>query len=312
MESYELLGEVGKGSFGTVYKVKKSGKIIALKVIKLDDPVIGKEAENEVKYLKEISDPCIPSLACYINSTIIDNKLYLETDFISGQDLNKFGKYYRDKGLINLGTYLLAIIGDLIPAIKYLHDKDIIHRDIKPENIIINDQNRPILIDVGLACTARDSEKCDDCCPGSAGTPLFMSPETVLNRVAYPISDIWSLGATIYHTYNGRYVFSGNTFKQLKSNMISKPVPELNSMNPKLNKLIKLMLVRNYENRLSTTGVINFLNNVQMRKENVEEFVEINEDIEKPEYVKTSQPIPIPKQLSKRSMIRNRIDEYLL
>ena len=264
----EYIKKLDEGKFGSVWKVKKGDKIIALKEIKLIDEKMKKQALLEVKLLKEISDPCILSLSCIYDYYIKDNTLYIEMEYIDGVTLKDFAASF--KGFPILYRHLLAIIKDIIPGIQYLHSKGIIHRDIKPENIMIDKNNQPKLIDIGLACKALyggyENGGCDintkpiECCFGTAGTPLFMAPETMLNNVSYFASDVFSLGASIYDSATGKDLYPGiRNYKELIHFVRKGDIPKLNTPNVQLNSLVNKMLTFSVLDRITTEQILEYL-----------------------------------------------------
>jgi serine/threonine protein kinase len=278
MEKYDLQKELGKGEFGSVWKAinKSNNKIVALKIV--DVGTRKKEALKEVELLRNISTPkCFPALACFYDYYVDDkdNKLYLEMEFIEGITLTEFSEKFENS--VKLYKYLVAIIGDIVPAIQYLHDHGIIHRDIKPDNIMIDQKNQPKLIDIGLACTiykkedllGNNIEKCFvpgtfkkiPCCRGNAGTPHFMAPETLLNAMSYFVSDIWSLGATMYFSATGKNVFEPyrQTMEALKQLVELEDVPELKTPNVILNSLVRRMLQKEVAARITTKEIMDFM-----------------------------------------------------
>src|SRR5665647_2545959 len=105
METYTKISLLGKGGYGVVYKSinNTNNKVVALKII--ENPQL--DVNNEIQILKLLSNPCNPSLACYYNSFIDNNKLYIETEYIDGIDLLTFHKKQKNT------SHLIAILKDL-------------------------------------------------------------------------------------------------------------------------------------------------------------------------------------------------------
>ena len=260
---YQYIKKLGQGGFGEVWKVIKDGKVIALKKIELSGEQMKKAAVKEAEMLKEVSKKCIPSLVCFYDYHVEDYILYIEMEYIDGVTLNKFAEPLRNSSKLN--KYLLAIIKDITTAIQYLHSFGIIHRDIKPENILIDSNYQPKLIDIGLACRTGE-DKCSllgkplDCCKGTAGTALFMSPESLLNNVSYFVSDVYSLGAAIYFASTGEFLYhpSPKKYEFLIRLVKEARTITLNTTNIQLNNLVNKMLIYYPSKRIKVEQILDF------------------------------------------------------
>ena len=260
---YNYIQKLGEGTFGEVWKAEKDGKIIAVKKIEILGEQMKAAALKEVELLKKVSEKCVPSLVCFYDSHIEGDTLFIEMEYIEGVTLNKFAEPLRYT--IRFNKNLLAIIKDISEAIQHLHSFGIIHRDIKPENILIDKNNQPKLIDIGLACLTGEYNcslkgKSVDCCRGTAGTPLFMSPETLLNNVSYFVSDVYSLGASIYYAYSGENLFypSPKTLNMLYRLVQEERDIKLNSESISLNNLVDNMLLFNPSERIKIDEILKF------------------------------------------------------
>lgn len=274
LSKYELIEKVGQGAFGTVWKAydKQRGEIIALKVVNMYNNKQAEEAVKELRNLEKISQPaCHPFLACYYGHFMDNrnNKLYIEMEFINGLELGKWANYVKPQ-MLKEAYYntLLALVKDLANGLAFAHSKGLIHRDIKPANILITERNVPKIVDFGIACSAHlckmnyqfyDKE----CCRGRAGTPFFMSPETVNNGESYFASDVWSLGVTIFYLAANRYPFNFSQSGDINSVLftISRDEPlKLTTSNQKLNQLVNACLIKDHTRRITVAEIIAYLN----------------------------------------------------
>jgi serine/threonine protein kinase len=256
---YQYQEKIGKGEFGSVYRVKKGTKEIALKVLSVDNFEQLRLVKREIQVLESLK--CLPSLVCYYGNENIDNTFYIEMEYISGKNLQKFSQEYRADS--NLVRYMTSIMSDLMNGISYIHQVNVVHRDIKPDNIMIQyPQIQPKLIDFGLACVSLPHERCPDekCCLGKTGTPFFMPPETLLRGLSYPKSDLWSLAASIYTSVTTLTVYIPQPATMQRLKIESTRAPELiTTGNDALNDLLERMLNKDYNQRPSDEQVIKFL-----------------------------------------------------
>lgn len=236
--------------------------------------------------------PCHPALACFYDFLTWQGKSYIEMEFITGKNLEFYTrdhhklirKLKNNHGLIeaynkHFNLFLVGVTKHILGGLNYLHKNSIIHRDIKPENILIQDEtNKPKLIDIGLGCFTylRDiqtGEKKDTfcsvsqedvpCCPDKEriGTPYFMAPETLFNGESYYVSDVWSLGATLYYCVKGQYVYQPKpeTMQALINLVKSKdPVP-IFPHNYVLTTLIYVSLIKNIWERAQLYELIDII-----------------------------------------------------
>ena len=205
MDSYQILREVGSGSYGRVYLAidLRNNKQVAIKTISLND-----SSNREVDDLNQLAYPnCHPYVVCYLNSFIANNSLNIVTDYIEGPDVINYVQPLRlvnqRQTLYECGRILLK---SMLLALQYIHSKGIIHNDIKPGNIMVSKDRVPILIDFGIAC--RNFPVCKE----MMGTSLYLPPEAILTETRYYASDLWSLAATVYEVITGTNIWSLNTY----------------------------------------------------------------------------------------------------
>jgi len=269
LSDYILLGELGRGAQGIVYKAlrKQDRKIIALKVLYVR---IGTRKYNntlrEIRALEEISNPrCSHYLTCYYGHSYDPQvkALLIEMEYIIGDTLDKYAKRLYERGEYKkLYRHLVAIAKDISKGLEIAHTRGIIHNDVKPSNIIIDTDMIPTLVDFGVACKTVEN-KCRgrvnsrlemvDCCGSFHGTPYYMPPESVDN-IRYNSSDIWSLGITLYHSATGgKLPFDypkRNVMTILQTNAKQSP-KKLHTGNEKLDHIINNSLINNPFNRIT-------------------------------------------------------------
>ncbi|XP_026953308.1 cyclin-dependent kinase-like 3 isoform X3 [Sagmatias obliquidens] len=175
MEMYETLGKVGEGSYGTVMKCKHkdTGQIVAIKQFRHENLV------NLIEVFRQ------------------KKKIHLVFEFIDHTVLDELQHYCHGLESKRLRKYLFQILR----AIEYLHNNNIIHRDIKPENILVSQSGITKLCDFGFARTLAAP---GDIYTDYVATRWYRAPELVLKDTSYgkPV-DIWALGCMIIEMATG-------------------------------------------------------------------------------------------------------------
>ncbi|XP_046323589.1 cyclin-dependent kinase-like 3 isoform X6 [Marmota monax] len=205
MEMYETLGKAGEGSYGTVMKCKHkdTGQIVAIKIFyEKPEKSINKSAMREIKFLKV----CFFCLNCcqFRHENLVSlievfrqkKRIHLVFEFIDHTVLDELQYYCHGLERKRLRKYLFQILR----AIEYLHNNNIIHRDIKPENILVSQSGITKLCDFGFARTLTPGDIYTD----YVATRWYRAPELVLKDTSYgkPV-DIWALGCTIIEMATG-------------------------------------------------------------------------------------------------------------
>lgn len=202
LTDYDILGEIGSGSYGTCKKIRRRSdkKILVWK--ELD---YGKMTEiekqmlvSEVNLLRELKHPHI--VRYY--DRILDRStttIYIIMEFCEGGDLGALiAKHRKEKRLIE-EEFIIKIMYQLVEALKECHRRKngahVLHRDLKPANVFLDGNNDVKLGDFGLA---RVLQHDTSFAKTFVGTPYYMSPEQVNKQSYNEKSDIWSLGCLVY------------------------------------------------------------------------------------------------------------------
>jgi serine/threonine protein kinase len=131
----------------------------------------------------------IPQLFAYLEQ---ERRFYLIQEFIDGQNLLK----ELDENGAYSETQVRKLLDDLLPILKFVHDRGVIHRDVKPENIMRRNNGQLVLIDFGMSKHLNSTVMSRGTTGGTMG---YAPPEQIRAGVAYPASDIYALGATCIH-----------------------------------------------------------------------------------------------------------------
>jgi serine/threonine protein kinase len=207
MDRYYIIGEVGSGGFGSVYKAKDTlsgDKLVAIKEVNLVDLLSRTKMEatsafeREASLLSQLNHPNLPRLYEYYQRP---ERWYLVMDFIAGETLEEYqSKAPRRRLLL---SEVLDIGIQLCTVLDYLHSQQppIIFRDLKPTNIIRAPSGKIYLIDFGIARYFKPGQPKDTMALGSPG---YAAPEQYGKAQTTPRADIYSLGAILHQLLTTR------------------------------------------------------------------------------------------------------------
>ena len=226
--NYELERELGQGGMGSVYLARDTGlnRKVALKILRsdlCDDLSFARKFLEEVEVTASLAHPNIIRVYTLGQQ---DSRPYLVMEHLDQPSLehrmDQIGKL-PERDVLEIGIAIAS-------ALQFAHEKTgMIHRDIKPGNILFGRGNIPKLADFGLAAGARSALGQQD---EIWGTPYYVSPER-LNREEEDIrSDIYSLGATLYHAFAGRAPFEADTAEDVARRHLMDRPPPLRSLCP--------------------------------------------------------------------------------
>ena len=254
ISDFELIKELGVGSFGKVYLVshKKTKHKFALKSIDKQDAVNYEEKSyfsREIEIMYKLNHPNICKLFSHFED---NNYCYFLLQYIphgSAFDLiPKNGKKQQNMKLI------ASVMKDLISAIYYLHNMKptIVHRDIKPENILLDENSRAYLTDFGWSNYIRNHRIRNTVC----GTPLYLPPEMVSETGHNEKADIWCIGVLLFELSTGKVPFEGNDYTTVKYNISRLNISWPSDIEPDVKDLVSKILKKNPNERLSIEKIL--------------------------------------------------------
>ncbi len=220
-DDYELLGEIGRGGMGVVYRVRQKSldRMLALKVLRPGDIVFGDALRRFRKEARSLARLRHPHLVSVHEVGETDGHVYYTMDLVEGDSL---AALVARKEVTP--TRAVRILREITSAIAYVHEQGLIHRDLKPANVLIDREGRGFVVDFGLA---RDADASAPAAIGPVagrtltgqllGTPAYMSPEQARGDGARvgEASDIYGLGAILYECLAGRPPFSSASLADL-------------------------------------------------------------------------------------------------
>lgn len=250
-ERYRIVGLLGKGGMGEVYRADdlKLGQPVALKFLPdhlLSDGAALARFHREVRVARQVSHKNVCRVYD-IGET--DGRHFLSMEYIKGEELSsllrRIGSLPVDKA-IQLARQICA-------GLNAAHDAGVLHRDLKPANVMIDGDGNARILDFGLAGLAeefRDDEL-------AAGTPAYMAPEQLEGKPFTIRSDIYSLGLLLYELFTSRKAFEAATLGELIKLRRSNPTPTtptsiVKDLDPLIEKVIERCIQRDPAERPSS------------------------------------------------------------
>jgi len=221
---YKQLTPIGRGAMGVVYKAWQSGpnRWVALKLIPDTELV---SAEQIDRFEREAESAGLlehPGIVPVYEFGRVNGRYMLAMAYIEGGDL---GRHVEDRPMSPDRAVGLMI--KVVEAVAYAHEHGVIHRDLKPSNVLLDGSNQPKVTDFGLAKQMQDERSLTQS-GWPLGTPGYMPPEQAIGNLdeVDPVSDVYALGATLYHLLTARPPFrSATELDTLRQVIEQEPIP---------------------------------------------------------------------------------------
>ena len=218
---YELKEMLGRGGMGVVYRAydQQLGMDVAIKFLLerfVNDPAAVASLKREARAAMRLAHPNILRL---YNFEDTPEAKYLLMELIVGESLASIG-VRKPKGRFG-EEEVKKYMAEVCEGLAYAHTEGIVHRDIKPSNIMVTNEGNVKLADFGLAHFRETAESQFNL---GGGTPVYMSPEQVVDLNVDGRSDIYSVGVTMYHMLAGSPPFSGDDVRHSHLHVTPKPM----------------------------------------------------------------------------------------
>lgn len=239
---YEVVGELGQGAMGVVYKAKDPliDRIVAIKTINLGLALEEKE-EYESRFYQEakaagrLSHPCIVTIYDVGKSGDV---AYIAMEFLDGRELRDVLNESQRLPL----DQVINIVAQVAQGLAYAHEKGIVHRDVKPSNIMVAQDGHAKITDFGIARMASAAVRTQT---GMVlGSPKYMSPEQVMGRQTDQRSDIFSLGVVLYEMLTGQAPFTGENINAIMYQTLNATPAPPGTINPAVPDMLNFIAAK--------------------------------------------------------------------
>ncbi|MYW15328.1 protein kinase [Streptomyces sp. SID2955] len=251
---YRLLGKLGHGGMGTVWRAEDEtvDREVAVKEPRVPDHLPESERANAYERMRREARAAArldhPAVVNVHDVAVVDGRPWIVMELVRGRTL---GSALREG---TLDARQAARIGlQVLGALEAAHAAGVLHRDVKPDNILLGRYDRVVLTDFGIAWIEGDPRLTDT--GGFVGSPEFIAPERVLGQRPGPASDLWSLGVVLYTATEGVSPFRrSNTPATLQSVLNATPAPPASARGP-LAEVIDGLLHKDPARRLTADRV---------------------------------------------------------
>ena len=256
--NYRLLGQIGRGGMGTVYRAEQltMQREVAVKVLnprKVRDPKSIESFIREAKIAASLSHHHLVPI--YDVGFDQEHQVHFYAmKYVKGRTLSTV---VAQEGPLSVGT-ALGYIEQAATAMGHAHNQGVVHRDLKPANIILSENDEAVVTDLGsaidrLAGQAATSKRVLKL----VGTAEYAAPEQLRNPdKATAAADVWGLGATLYFLLTGSEPFSGETLLDLVVSVATEDPEKLLELPAPIQHLLSQLMAKDPEDRPANGGEI--------------------------------------------------------
>lgn len=239
---YEVIGELGQGAMGVVYKARDPliDRVVAIKTINLGLAIDEKE-EYEGRFYQEaraagrLNHPNIVTIYDVGKNGDI---AYIAMEFLEGRELRDI----MNEGALLTVDQVLNIVAQVAQGLAYAHEYDIVHRDVKPSNIMVIRDGHIKITDFGIARMASSAVRTQT---GMVlGSPKYMSPEQVMGKAIDQRSDIFSLGVMLYEMLTGQAPFNGENVNAIMYQTLNAVPPSPGTLNSAVPEMLNFIVAK--------------------------------------------------------------------
>ena len=202
---FRLERKLGEGGLGVVYAAhdEKLDRRVALKLLRSPaDASVRQRVLAEARKAAALSDPAVVTIFSVLDES---DPPAIVMEWVDGFPLDRFAEQLSFEQKARL-------LREVARGLAAAHARELVHRDLKPDNILVGPDMRPRILDFGLAISLAEASHLKG---GFAGTPLYASPEQVMDQPLTPASDVFSFGGVMFKVLTGQPPFKGGTVAQV-------------------------------------------------------------------------------------------------
>jgi WD40 repeat protein/predicted Ser/Thr protein kinase len=224
LPGYEVLGELGRGGMGVVYRARQMGlnRVVALKVILAGEHAGPGEVDRFRREAEAAARLQHPHIVQIHDIAEHQGRPFFSMEYLPGGSLDK-----KLAGTPLPARQAAELVEALARAVQAAHERGVVHRDLKPANVLLTEDGTPKVADFGLA-KRLDGSGAQTQTGAVMGTPSYMAPEQAAGRARDlgPATDVYALGAILYEALTGRPPFKAATPVETIQQVLSEePVP---------------------------------------------------------------------------------------
>ncbi|MBV9463451.1 MAG: protein kinase [Verrucomicrobiae bacterium] len=255
LASYVILQKIGHGGMGVVYLARHQSleRLAAVKFLAAHLSANTAFIDMFLREAKSAANLSHPNIVGVYDAGVDGDVYFFIMEYVRGQDLAMLQS--QNGGALPVRD-AVEYVRQAANALSYAHRKFIIHRDIKPENLMLTEDGVIKVGDLGLAKWAGDEDGAMTQAGFIVGSPYYISPERLRDsKCSDPRSDVYSLGATLFHLVTGKHPYEG-TPPVIMSAHLKEPVPDPREARPdldeELSRIIQKMMAKNEADRFQS------------------------------------------------------------
>lgn len=227
MGNYELFEEIGRGGMGVVYRARQAGlnRDVALKML-IAGEFASEEFRRRFRQEAEVAARLRhPGIVAIYEIGEEDGQLFYTMELIAGRNLGDL-----TRGFPLAAMEAAGLVRRITEAVAHAHSEGVLHRDLKPANILLDSFGQPRVADFGLA--RAEHSPADTRSVHILGSPPYLSPEVASGAAATVASDVYAMGAVLYHLLTGRAPFHGENVAQILAQVRDGQMVRPRQLNP--------------------------------------------------------------------------------